>query len=152
MCGKDILCGISKGTFEILHKISYPYIERCGFHSQVKIYELLDLRAYCFWNTPWRCTSVAGIASYCVVHCAMILGLKYLLDISLEVAVFAMCTYPSQIGSAVQISTNMIYCHPLVLRQCLQKWWHPVGGLLLLIMVVCTSIGYPMRKKFRICQ
>ena len=56
------------------------------------------------------------------------------------------------IGSAVHISTNMIYCHPLVLRQCLHKWWHPVGGLLLLIMVGCTSIGYPMRKKFYICQ
>ena len=37
MYGKDILCGISKGTFEIPHKISYPYIERCGFYSQVKI-------------------------------------------------------------------------------------------------------------------
>ena len=37
MYGKDILCGISKGTFEIPHKISYTYIERCGFYSQVKI-------------------------------------------------------------------------------------------------------------------
>ena len=36
MYGYDILCGISKGTFEIPHKISYPYIERCGFYSQVK--------------------------------------------------------------------------------------------------------------------
>ena len=40
--------------FEILHKISYPYIERCGFYSQVKIEELLDLRTHkCFWNA-WR--------------------------------------------------------------------------------------------------
>ena len=31
MYGLDILCGISKGTFEIPHKISYPYIERYGF-------------------------------------------------------------------------------------------------------------------------
>ena len=45
MYGQHILCGISKGTFEIPHKISYPYIERCGFYSQVKIEELLDLRA-----------------------------------------------------------------------------------------------------------
>ena len=37
MYGQDILCGISKGTFEILHKISYPYIEKCRFYSQVKI-------------------------------------------------------------------------------------------------------------------
>ena len=27
----DILCGISKVRFEIPHKISYPYIERCDF-------------------------------------------------------------------------------------------------------------------------
>ena len=33
---QDILCGISKGTFEIPPKKSYPYIERCGFYSQVK--------------------------------------------------------------------------------------------------------------------
>ena len=53
MYGLDILCGISKGTFEIPHKISYQYIERCGFYSQVKILELLDLRAQkCFWNAP----------------------------------------------------------------------------------------------------
>ena len=37
MYGYDILCGISKGTFEIPHKISYPYIERCWFYLQVKI-------------------------------------------------------------------------------------------------------------------
>ena len=37
MYGLDILRGIAKGTFEIPHKISYPYIERCGFYSQVKI-------------------------------------------------------------------------------------------------------------------
>ena len=30
--GKIFLCGISKGTFEIPHKISYPYIERGGFY------------------------------------------------------------------------------------------------------------------------
>ena len=49
----DILCGISKGTFEIPHKISYPYIERCEFYSQVKFSELLDLRAHkSFWNAP----------------------------------------------------------------------------------------------------
>ena len=56
MYGKDILCGISKGTFEIPHKISYPYIERCGFYSQVKIEELLNLRAHkCFWSA--HCSS-----------------------------------------------------------------------------------------------
>ena len=37
MYGEDILSGISKGTFEIPHKISYPYIERCEFYSLVKI-------------------------------------------------------------------------------------------------------------------
>ena len=53
MHGYDILCGISRGTFEIPHKTSYPDIERCRFYSQLKIYELLDLRAHkCFWNDP----------------------------------------------------------------------------------------------------
>ena len=33
----DILCEISKGTFEIPHKISYPYTERCRFCSPVEI-------------------------------------------------------------------------------------------------------------------
>ena len=32
MYGQDILCGISKGTFEIPHKISYTYIERHDFY------------------------------------------------------------------------------------------------------------------------
>ena len=53
MYGKVILCGISKGTFEIPHKISYPCIERCRLYSQVKIKELLDLRAHnSFLNAP----------------------------------------------------------------------------------------------------
>ena len=33
---KDILCGISKVTFEIPHKISYPYIERYDFYTTLK--------------------------------------------------------------------------------------------------------------------
>ena len=37
MYGLDILCGISKDTFEIPHKLSYLYTEICGFYSQVKI-------------------------------------------------------------------------------------------------------------------
>ena len=36
MYGQDILCGISKGTFEIPHKISYPYIERYDFYTTLK--------------------------------------------------------------------------------------------------------------------
>ena len=53
MYGYDILCGISKVPFEIPHKISYPYIERCDFYTTLKLYELLDLRAHMrFWNAP----------------------------------------------------------------------------------------------------
>ena len=53
MYGQDILCGISKGTFEIPHKISYPYMERYDFYSKLEFWELLDLRAHkCFWNAP----------------------------------------------------------------------------------------------------
>ena len=36
MCGQDILCGISKATFEIPHKKSYPYIERYNFYTVLK--------------------------------------------------------------------------------------------------------------------
>ena len=51
--GKIFCVEFKKGTFEIPHKISYPYIERCRLYSQVKIKELLDLRAHkCFWNAP----------------------------------------------------------------------------------------------------
>ena len=37
MYGQDIMCEISKGTFEIPHKISYTYIKRCRFGPHVKI-------------------------------------------------------------------------------------------------------------------
>ena len=46
MCELDILSGISKVPFEIPHKISYPYIERYGFHTTSKFQEFLDLRAH----------------------------------------------------------------------------------------------------------
>ena len=36
MYGKDILCGISKGTFEIPHNIVSPYIERYDFYTKMK--------------------------------------------------------------------------------------------------------------------
>ena len=35
MYGQDILCGISKGTFEIPHKLSYPY-NRYDFYTKLK--------------------------------------------------------------------------------------------------------------------
>ena len=51
--GQDILCGISKGTFEIPHKISCPYIEKYNFYTLLKFEEFLDLRAHRpFWNAP----------------------------------------------------------------------------------------------------
>ena len=37
MYGQDILYGISKVPFEIPHKISYPYIERCVVYREVNI-------------------------------------------------------------------------------------------------------------------
>ena len=53
MYGEYILCGISKVSFEITHKISSPYIERRVFHLDIKIQELLDLKS-CehFQNAP----------------------------------------------------------------------------------------------------
>ena len=35
MYGEDILCGISKGTFEIPYKIYHPYIERYDFYTKL---------------------------------------------------------------------------------------------------------------------
>ena len=61
MYGYGILCGISKGTFEIPHKISYPYNERCRFSSRAKSQELLYLRAVkCFSNAPGMFNSLAS--------------------------------------------------------------------------------------------
>ena len=37
MYGYDILYRISKGTFEIPHKISYPYIKRWQLYTMFKI-------------------------------------------------------------------------------------------------------------------
>ena len=45
MYGQDILRGIPKVPFEIPHKISYPYVERFVFYSEVKNFEFLALRA-----------------------------------------------------------------------------------------------------------
>ena len=45
------MCGISKVSFEIPHKISNPYIERYDFYAMLKIYELSDWGVLmCFWN------------------------------------------------------------------------------------------------------
>ena len=53
MYGSDVLCRISKEYFEIPHKVSYPCIERCDFHTTLKFEELLDLRAHThFLNIP----------------------------------------------------------------------------------------------------
>ena len=35
------MCGISKGTFEIPHKISHPYIERYNFYATLIIVHYL---------------------------------------------------------------------------------------------------------------
>ena len=36
MFEQDIVCGISNGTFEMPHKIAYPYIEICNFYTTLK--------------------------------------------------------------------------------------------------------------------
>ena len=41
----DILCGISKGTFEISHKMSYPYIERYNFLYKAEILRVLRFKS-----------------------------------------------------------------------------------------------------------
>ena len=53
MYKQDMLCEISKVTFEIPHKTSYPYHERCVVCLVKKIVELQGLQARKrFWNTP----------------------------------------------------------------------------------------------------
>ena len=53
MYGHDILCGIAKVPFEILHKVSCPYIERCLIYLDTKMYKLMESRAcQCFWDSP----------------------------------------------------------------------------------------------------
>ena len=48
MYGEDILCGISKGIFEIPHKVFDPYIGRCDSY---KLLKFKSLRAHMrFWN------------------------------------------------------------------------------------------------------
>ena len=60
------LCGISKGTFEIPHKISYPYTERYDFYTKLKFYKLLDLRGNTqFWNAPWSYQDSTVWVTYC---------------------------------------------------------------------------------------
>ena len=51
--GLGSLYGISKVPFEIPHKISDSYIERCVVYSEVKTYELVYLWSHNhFWNDP----------------------------------------------------------------------------------------------------
>ena len=55
MYGKDILCGISKGTFEIPHKISCPYIEKYHFYIML-IEKLLNLKySFAYLKHQWNC-------------------------------------------------------------------------------------------------
>ena len=51
--GKIFCVEFQSWPLEIPHKISYTYIERHAFYLDVKIEELLELRAQkCIWNRP----------------------------------------------------------------------------------------------------
>ena len=53
MHGEDISCEIWKVVFEMPHKLTYPYADRCAFDIDVKFEDLLGLRARKrFWNGP----------------------------------------------------------------------------------------------------
>ena len=62
MCGQDILCVISKVPFEIPHKISYPYTERCVSikQSKLKSSQILKLWHF-FFNVPQALMSYYSI-------------------------------------------------------------------------------------------
>ena len=53
MYGENILCGISKGTFEIPRKISSPYIERYDFYKMMQFQEILDWWIHTPPSTHW---------------------------------------------------------------------------------------------------
>ena len=62
--GKIFCVEFQRVPLKLHTKYLTPYIERCGFYSQVKIEELLDLRAHkCFWNAPWYLTG-----KLCFIH------------------------------------------------------------------------------------
>ena len=42
----DVFCGISKGTFEIPHKIYRTYLDRYDLYTTLIFEELLDSRAH----------------------------------------------------------------------------------------------------------
>ena len=71
-----------KGSLWNSTQISYPYTERCGFYSQMTIYELLDLRAHrCFWNAPLHTITTVDQISYSIKCIKMLICLlnEYLL-------------------------------------------------------------------------
>ena len=75
MYGQDILCRISKGTFEIRypHKISYPYIERDDFFQYWKfknsqIYKLISVFETPPQQTLVTNTQIASFAGMAFAH------------------------------------------------------------------------------------
>ena len=53
MYGQDILCGISMGTLEIPHRMSYPYTERYHFLYDIENWKALRfMRSYAFSKRP----------------------------------------------------------------------------------------------------
>ena len=118
MYGWYILCGISKVPFEIPHKISHPYIKRCVFYWDVKIQELLDLRAHkCFWNAPLgkQITRISPI-------------LRSLL--------------PRDCGVPLLFETTHNHQHKYIVIQR-ETWWHSIWSLInrfSIIEVTCWDL------------
>ena len=55
------ICANPKGSFEIMHKIFYSYIEISYYYALLKFYELLDLRTPMgFWNAPGLLKQLCG--------------------------------------------------------------------------------------------
>ena len=69
---EDILCGISKETFEIPHKISYPYI-----YSVLKIEEVSNV----FETAPWWLTSSGYQQAFYCLHDSCIISVAVILSL-----------------------------------------------------------------------
>ena len=69
MYGWNILCEISKGTFEIPYKISYLYIERYDFLQCWKFKSSqIDEPVCVFLNAPGYLCSALGDVSYIILQ------------------------------------------------------------------------------------
>ena len=107
--------GISKGNFKIPNKISYPHIKWYIFYSNLKIKELLDLRAHkCFWNAhPWchvtgdsRVGSIQGAIAMLTINRIVVFSVLNLRGINVPLSFMGLdfgCLYYLNIDKMIKV-------------------------------------------------